>query len=346
MLNAVDKYLASDVHTPFFLVVGDENYIEVKNALNSRGFRAVNLSTYCGGDKRPDLGRLTDELSIYDVNHADNKFAVVGLGEYLALRGGQYAYNELSKLKDLNLRITKAVLLLRSITATVKKLIDEDRTRFDGRRVSFIGNSVSDITITFIPNTLDIPAHKGMKLLLTELENGASGNISVKSALQFEDSLLTVRTIKDAYDGVKHLVLALSLPRSCGNDEQWTELLRLISTTGSLDAVFNMHGLTDNLETMWNQYARGIGFVNWLYFVSLKMNLNRLSNSYLKYVLENTASFDSFTQNVLNAITAAMHTDRWFDKFYAERKILIEKFSDPEVAEFVTRNRKNPAESI
>lgn len=346
MLSAVDKYLTSDVHTPFFLVVGDENYIEVKNALDSKGFRVVNLSTYCGDDKRPDLGRLTDELSTSDVNHADSKVMVVGLGEYLALRGGQSAYNELLKLKDLNLRHTKAVLVLRSVTATVKKLVGEDRTRFDNRRVSFIGNGVSDITITFIPDTLEIPAHKGMKALLAELEKGASGSLSVKSALQFEDSLLTVRIIKDAYDGVKHLVLVLSLPRSCGNDEQWAEFLRMLSTAGSLDAVFSMHGLTGNLETGWNQYTRGIGFVNWLYFVSLKMNLNRLSNSYLKYVLENTASFDSFSQNVLDAITEVKHTDRRFDKFYAERKILIEKFSDPEVAEFVTRNRKNPAESI
>ncbi|HWQ71750.1 MAG TPA: BREX-4 system phosphatase PglZ [Desulfitobacteriaceae bacterium] len=346
MLSAVDKYLSSDVHTPFFLVAGDENYIEVKNALNSRGFRVVNLSTYCGDDKRPDLGRFIDELSTSDHNHADSKVVVVGLGEYLALRGGQSAYNELSKLKDLNLHHTKAMLLLRSVTATVKKLVDEDRTRFDSRRVSFIGNGVSDITITFIPDTLDIPARQGMKALLAELEKGKSGNISVKSALQFEDSLLSVRTIKDAYDGVKRLVLAFSLPRSCGNDEQWTELLRELSTAGSLDAVLNMYGLTGNLETMWNQYIHGSGFVNWLYFISLKTNLNRLSNSYLRYVLENTASFDSFSQNVLDAITTVKHTDRRFDKFYVERKILIEKFSDPEVAEFVARNRKNPAESI
>jgi hypothetical protein len=346
MLSAVDKYLTADVHKPFFLVVGDENYIEVKSALESRGFHVVKLSDHCGADKRPDLGGLTDELAISDGDHTDNKVMVVGLGEYLALRGGQFAYNELLKLKDSNLRDTKTVLLLRSVTATVKRLVGEDRTRFDNRRVSFIGNGISDITITFIPNTLDIPAHEGMKALLAELENGASGSVSVKSALQFEDSLLTVRTIKDAYDGVKHLVLAFSLPRSCGNDEQWTELLRLLYTYGGFDAVFNMHGLSGNLETWWNQYARGINFVHWLYFISLKTNLNRLSNSYLKYVLENTVSFDSFTQNVLDVITEIKHTDKRFDKFYAERKVLIEKFSDPEVAEFVTRNRKKPAESI
>jgi hypothetical protein len=54
MLRAVDDYLTSDVYTPFFLVTGDDCYIEVKNTLESKGFHTVNLSNYCGSfDKRP-----------------------------------------------------------------------------------------------------------------------------------------------------------------------------------------------------------------------------------------------------------------------------------------------------
>lgn len=348
MLHAVDQYLTSDVYTPFFLVVGDENYMEIKNALELRAFRVVSISACCvsGGDKRPDLGSLIDDLLNNKGGHDGGKVMVVGLGEYLALRGKQFAYNELLKWKDLPLGRTKAVLLLRGVTGIVKKLIDEDRTRFDRRRVGFIGNGVCEITLTIIANDLETASLQGMRSLLSEMENGASGMLSVNSALEFEDSLLPVRTIKDAYDGVKHMAAEFSLPRSYGSDEQWAELLQKLTAGGSMETVFHMHGLTGNFDSEWNQYACGNDFINWLYFIFLKMTSNKLSNSYLRYVLANTASFERFSHNVLNSIIEIKHTDSRFDTFYGERKNLIKQFSDIEVAEFVANNRKNPAESI
>ena len=347
MLTAVEKYLASDVNTPFFLVLGDDLYLEIKNSFTSGSTGIVNLSEYCGrDDKRPDLDKLANDLSSFEFNHTDNKVLVVGLGEYLALCGETFAYNELLRFKDLNLHQNKAVFLLRSITTIMKKLVEEDRTRFDDRRVCFIGNGISNISINLIKDTSDIPAHIGFKALLAELENGSRGCQSVKTTLEFENSLLNCKTIKGAYDGVKYFEPTFTLPRFIGNDEHWAELLNLLSNAGSLEAVLKNHGLNDNLEACWDKHVHGIGFVNWLYFVSLKLNMNRLSNNYLKFVLESTESFDSFSKSVLNAITELKHTDNRFDKFYAERKMLIEKFSEHEIAEFVANNRKNAVQGI
>ena len=41
-----------------------------------------------------------------------------------------------------------------------------------------------------------------------------------------------------------------------------------------------------------------------------------------------------------------LHTDKRFHKFYAERKALIAKFPESDIADFVIKNRKNTKESI
>jgi hypothetical protein len=145
---------------------------------------------------------------------------------------------------------------------------------------------------------------------------------------------------------MKLLVPEFSLPRSCGSDEQWSALLRALNSAESLDVVFKKYKLHDKLENKWNEFAHGSAFVNWLYFISLQLNTDKLTNSYLVYVLKKTISFESFTRNILDAIKEVKHTDGQFDNFYVERKKLLEKYSEPEMAEYVNRNRKNQAESI
>jgi hypothetical protein len=48
----------------------------------------------------------------------------------------------------------------------------------------------------------------------------------------------------------------------------------------------------------------------------------------------------------MNEIIDSLHTDKRFSEFYAERKVLVEKFPEPDIAEFVLNNRKDPSEGI
>ncbi|HYE67769.1 MAG TPA: BREX-4 system phosphatase PglZ, partial [Anaerovoracaceae bacterium] len=151
----------------------------------------------------------------------------------------------------------------------------------------------------------------------------------------------------NAYEGIKFTILGFGLPRSCGSDTQWSELLSELNQEGSsIDKIFDKYGYSENLET--NFYARisGSDFRNWLYFIAIMQKATTLKNTYLRFVAEKTSRFEDFRANVLNEIIDIPHTDKRYSEFYAERKILLEKFPESDIADFVINNRKDPSESI
>jgi hypothetical protein len=344
VFSTVEAYLASKVNHPFFLVVGDEKYVEIKDMLFESFGKFIRLSDCYDNnynDKRPNVDSLLSQIK-----RATENTAVVGFGEYLALCGQTTAKKYLSNLRDMVLPLSKSVFLFRGVYRIVKSFCDED-PRFDNRRVYFVGNGYTDIKVTFVSATLNVEAVKGFKPLLERLENGSGNRFTVKTNLIFDAPLINTRTINNAYDGVKHIIPSFSLPRESGSDDNWSKLLgELTDTNGNIDSVFDKYGLNNNPEFYFDFYVRGTDFKSWLHFVALKTKTNTLSNEYLKYVMQNTTAFGDFTHNVLNMITGIPITDNRFDKFYRDRNILIEKFTDPEVANYVIATRKKLKESL
>lgn len=345
-IEAVNKYLSSSVKSPYFLVVGDGQYKGVKDKLLELGFTFVKVSDYCGGDdKLPDIDSLLERLKTADVNASDNKLVVIGLGEYLALRGNNEATSILSQLKDLNIGSTKVVLLLRGVATQINDL--QTDPRFDSRRFCMLDKANCDLSFTLAVPSVGLSALPGIKALLIKLENGICGNFVVNTTVSLDKALFTVHKITNAYEGIKFTAHDFNLPRSCGSNMQWAELLKeLTQNGGSLDAVFEKNGFDSTLEADFYVRVAGLEYRNWLYFIALKSKSNTLSNSYLRFVLDNTNRFEDFKTNVLNAIIEVPHTDKRFCTFYAERKILVEKFPESDIADFVVNNRKNIAESI
>jgi hypothetical protein len=346
LLKAVNKYLSSNVKTPYFLAVGDGQYKDVKNKLSELEFTFVKVSKYCGGeDKLPDIDSLLECLQTADVNASNNRLAVIGLGEYLALRGNREASSILSQLRDLNIGCTKVILLLRGVVTQINDL--QADPRFDSRRFCILDKANCDLSLTLTAPSLGLSDTIGIKALLRKLENGICGNVVVNTTVSLDNALFTVHKITDAYEGIKLTLSAFNLPRSCGNDMQWAELLKeLKQSGGSLDAVFEKNGFGNTLEADFYFRAAGLEYRNWLYFIALKSKSDTLSNSYLRFVLDNTNRFEVFKTNVLNEIIEVPHTDKQFRTFYDERKILVEKFPESDIADFVVNNRKNTAESI
>jgi len=344
-IEAVDRYLFSSIKAPFFLVVGDEQYKDVLAKLKESGFNFIRVSDYCGSDDRlPDIDRLIERLRTTDVNANDNKLVVIGLGEYLALRGDNIAKSILSQLKDLNIG-SKKVILLRGVATQIRHL--QTDPRFDNRRFFVFDKANCDLSLTLVDSAIGQWGLPGVKALLMSLEDGLYGNVVVNTEINLDKALFTVHIINDAYDGVKSFVSGFNLPRSCGSNEQWAKLLEeLTQYNGSLDAVFEKNGFGSNLEADFYSRVAGIEYWNWLYFIALKSKSNTLSNNYLRFVLDNTDCFEDFKTNVLNAIIEVPHTDKRFCTFYAERKKLVEKFPESDIANYVVNNRKNVAESI
>jgi len=342
---AVNSYLLSKVNHPFFLVVGDEKYIETKNYLSDRFGKLTKVSDFCfaqNGDKRPNIDSLMTKIK----NSTENT-VVIGFGEYLALCGQSMAQNRLSSLRDAVLPMSKSIFLLRGVQGIIRGFYDSDPHRFDSRRVCFVGNAITDVEITFVDVALNLSANNGLRSLLERLENGDGTRFALKTSLIFDSPLLVVRTIYSAYDGVKTLIPSFTLSEECGNNEQWSDLLtELTNENGDIERVFVKYGFNNSPESYFDLYIRGEEYTNWLYFIALKLKLSAIYNDYLKYVLQNTVRFSDFASNILGKILEVHYGDRNFDRLYVDRKQLIEKFSEPEMASFVIETRKKPRESI
>lgn len=345
-IEAVNKYLSSNVNLPYFLVVGDGEYKSNKDKLLELGLTPVRVSDYCGdGDKLPNIDGLLEHLKTAFVNTGVKKLVVIGLGEYLALRGNGEAMSVMSQLKDLNIGDAKIVLLLRGVAAQINDL--QADPRFDNRRFCMLDKADCDLSFTLAVPPASLSTSPGIKALLIELENGICGDVVVNTKVSLDSALFTVHKISDAYGGIKYTSPGFNLPRSCGSDEQWAELwTELMQNRDSLEAVFEKNGLGGAIETDFCARVAGLEYRNWLYFIALKSKSDTLSNGYLRFVLVNTNRFEDFKTNALNAIIEVPHTDKRFGTFYDERKILVEKFPESDIADFVVNNRKNNVESI
>lgn len=347
-MDAVEKYLSnSSINAPFFLVVGDENYTSIKMALLEKGLKAVSVSDYCGNaDKRPNLDNLVGTFDFADIDSQshDKRIVVLGLGEYLALCGEDIAFTRLSKIGDMKVGNARVVLLLRGVSEIIHKLQSADPTRFDCRRVLFTENTETNANIVFVPANLKLPAVEGIKALIAELENGCV-SLSVKSNIVFENSLLVTSKINSAYDGIIHFCPTFSIDEASGDESQWTVFLNDLSkANGDIGVVFDEFG--SNPENNLTQWIRGSSYKNWLFFIALKLNEAKIESSYLRSVLQITTSFTDFKRNILDTIISIPHTDKSFDKLYLERKNLVEKLTESDVAAFVAENRIDLAESV
>lgn len=345
-IDLVKKYLTSSVKTPYFLFISDDQYKTAIDELSLLGLDFVQMSGFCGGDdKLPDVDGLLTHIEATDVNAKSKKFVVTGLGEYLALRGPDEASRTLSRLKDLNVGGAKVVLLLRGLASQIAGL--QADPRFDERRFSVIDKAGSDLSITLAAPSVGLPTLPGFKALLMELENGRCGNVVVNTAINLDKAIFTVHHISNAYDGIKFSTRGFVLARSCGSDTRWAELLtELNQSNGSLDEVFERHGLGNNLESDFYARVAGSDYRNWLYFICLKSRVDTLQNGYLRFVLGKTSRFEDFISNTLNAIIEIPYVDKRFSSFYRERKDLVKMFPESDVANFVVNNRKVISESI
>lgn len=345
-IDSVKKYLTSSVKTPYFLFVSDGQYAATMEEFSVLGLDFVPMSGFCSSDdKLPNIDGLFTYIEAADVNAKGKKFVVTGLGELLALRGNDEATRTLSRLKDFNAGGAKVVLLLRGLASQIVGL--QADPRFDSRRFSVVDKAECDLSFTLAAPSVGLSAVSGFKAMLAELENGWCGSIIVNTGINLDKAILTVHQISNAYEGIKFSTRGFVLARSCGSDDNWAKLLMELSQNkGSLDKVFEKHGLVNNLESDFYARLAGSDYRNWLYFICLKSKTETLQNGYLRFVLDKTNRFEDFVSSFLNAIIEIPHTDKRFPSFYWERKALVEKFPESDIADFVVNNRQIVSESI
>ncbi|MBR6632683.1 MAG: BREX-4 system phosphatase PglZ [Clostridia bacterium] len=344
----IENYLKTPQGLPFFCSVGDDEYCLFLENLKQAGLKLIRVSDFCSKeDKFPDLDEMIDYFRTADVDYRDNKYVVVGLGEYLALRGADEITTELNRLKTTTLGNARVVLLLRGISSYVTELAANDKKLTGQGRVYISSQPLTNLAATNVIHDVGMVPQKGIKWLLRNYEDGASGNVLFNSSRTFFASIIPVSIISGAYSALKYSIKDWSLPEQFGSDELWENLLKeLQKKEYSLNAVFERYGVEDDFEDDIYTKCSGEQFKNWLYFISLKVNPDRIQNSYLAWVAKETESWNNLKKNLLIFITNIKHSDRLFKKMYEERKKLLKEFPDSDIAVFIKENAIEPSEEI
>lgn len=344
----VQDYISAAKGLPFFYVVGDVDYCHVLEELKQADISIVRMSDFCPkDDKLPSVDELVDFFRTSDVDYRDNKFVVVGLGEYLALRGPTIADKELQRLKNTTIGNARAILLLRGVTAHATKIIRDDNKMVDQQRAFISANPITNVSITNVPDGGSLAEKNGVKYLLKTLEDGAVGNVYACSSLIFDNTLFPLSTLSGAYSVVKLLVEDFALDSEVGTEEQWQRLLKdLKKCSKDIKAVFDKNGIDERIADDLCLAVSGLEYRNWLVFLYFKLYAEQIQNSYLKRVVDETLSFEDFKTNLMVKITELSHKDQNFRQLYDDRKKLLKDFPEEDIAIFVRANGIDPEESI
>lgn len=348
LCREVQNYISTAKGLPFFYVVGDEDYSSVLEELKQADISVVRMSDFCfKDDKFPSVDELVDYFRTSDVDYRNNKFAVVGLGEYLAFRGPAIAYKELSRLKNTTLGNARAILLLRGVPIQAKRIIHDDNKIVDQQRAYISVNPLTNISITNIPEDIGLIAKSGVKHLLRALEDGASGNVYASTSLVLDNTLFSTSNLSGAYSVIKLLVEDFTLDSGLGTKEQWQQLLKDLNKCGKdIKTVFDKNGIDERIVDDLCLAVSGLEYRNWLVFLYFKLNANQVKNSYLKLVVDETLNFEDFKTNLMIKITEISHNHQYFRQLYDERKQLIKNFPEEDIAIFVKANEIDQTESI
>ena len=348
LCKEVQDYIASAKGLPFFYVVGDADYASALDELKQNGISVVRISDFCfKDDKFPSIDELIDNFRTSDVDYRDNKFVVVGLGEFLAIKGSAYADKELHRLKSTTLGSARVILLLRGVPNQAVHLIEEDSRMEAQKRAHIVADTVTQAAILNTAPESGMVKNIGIKHLIRAFEDGACESVATATSLDLSNSLLPVVSLFDAYAILKATINGFNLDKETGTNEQWSQLLKELKDVGNnMTTLFDKYGIDNGVSDNLHDAITGLEFKNWLAFVYCKWNQARISNSYLQYVVKKTLHFEDFKDNILTMITTFPHTDTRYRKMYDSRKRLVREFPDEDAAIFLKANEVDSEEAI
>ena len=345
-LNAIEAYFVSpQSHKPFYLVVGDEDYQEAVGALSNRATSVLRVSNYCRTpERKPNLGRLKDDLQTVDVSCEHNRVLVLGLGEYLALEGEDYAKSYLQSLKDFNLGAGKAVLLVRGVAEQVKSIVKGDKRLKESGRIAISADTYTAISLKLAAPELAIYENRGLKAIIQALEDGATGEICACTVMNFPHALLSVKRVKDAYEAIARQIRFRTVNKQCGTDNAWKKLLEELRGNGfKLNLVFEKHGMRNFQTAYLHDYLAKDEYEAWLCYLYLLLQKEEDVGQYLGLVLDSSCGLDEFKKNLIYSIATIRHTSPAYKTLYKERKRLLFQYTEAEMTPFVMENSSREA---
>ena len=320
-ISKIQKYFNGTSTYPLIIVLSSEEYKEVLEVYS--GVPKIKVSDYCvGEDKEPDTGELQ-----FAVKMCLNNNLLVGLGDYLASKTAS-AKKTLIPYKNLVLQNNARVVILLSahMYPVVKEIYNVDpraRTRIILPKTTPEIIAVDDNAFVY-----------GIKAYLEACERGENIG-TVKTGRNIQN--INVINPENAYDELKHKFPneINRLPKDAGTDIYWGELLE---NTNKLQQSLRQYLGTQNFEPLeytFYDHAKKNNYMAWLYFINLKLNAH--SNTYMGYVASKSETQSELFTVTKTAILDILTTDKRFESFCNQRKLLLKNCKDVDMADYIPK---------
>lgn len=179
--------------------------------------KVIRVSDFCSKEDRfPDYDSLIEHFRTLDVNYNDNRFVVVGLGESLALKGTEEAKRILRRIKSVTLGNARVVVLLRGVASCLRDIFVED-PRLVAKNLGYIDDDCSTCILIIDNRVIEEKKCVGIKNVISELEDGVTGNINSTLFIDLPNSLLPIKTIDNAYEALIRTFTKLKVSEESGH---------------------------------------------------------------------------------------------------------------------------------
>ena len=301
----IREYLGSNNVYPYFVSVnGSDEYGHLLDMFSS--LEKIRISDFCNVDAYPNLDSFIDDIAKAGLCEK----LILGVGEYITCGGD---LNILYRLKDFYSPNT--VVLCRGIRQELSNLNNIDR-KFNARRFCCVDSEL-DFSIIATNFTIDAQLCEGYQQFLSSLEDGASGNIYVKTSI----NVVPTRIIHSAYDAICEKNPYFRIPENCLNQEQWSEYYSNADISGSYE-------LSD-----------------WRTYLKFKLDLSSKS-SYLQAVVSSSPDYLSYKKNLFDLILAYSPDSKEYKDFYFQRKVLLKAEHDMEINSYLAKTKQREKDRI
>ena len=298
LIDRVRSYLGGkEGHQPLFALV--DSAAQYKALLEALSTSRMRVSDYCEDDAYPDIDRL-----LVDVAHTDHAVLLLGAGESVELGCPEMLF---ARLKDLN-PAHKVVVVCRGARMQFGRLVASD-AKFNRRRR--VGEaSVADYTLTRLAREVPYQgACGGFRSLIKTLEDGASGDLQVRSELP----LNVAREIASCYDLLKCQGKTGGVAQEALTEEQWRSYLE-------------------------DECLEGHRALSWRTYLRILLTEDDDCHPYLGYMAACASTYKAFNQLFTEGILGVSVLDPDFAELYDDRRTLLmsEQVAEDVMASFVS----------
>lgn len=325
--------------TGHFLLVNTENYDIYQEILQrleaDSSKKCIYISKNCLPNGLPDVDTVISNAS------DSGKYALIGLSQAQMLRSADALFSKLDEVLDYSIS-GYGIVLLDHCEQVLQKFMNRD-IRVKNRVALVEGESSPLPQIKIVKSTEECIGFKPLsnisRLLaylekMTDMKRQNHPTVTMVSTFpvdMFRNAVYSVTASAGIYEVLtqKYSDIAGATERIYGTDEQWHWLISKMAGKSSFSAlVCEAFGATANLSAhLLDVWESGDAKMKWLLWLSLK-SFGEANNHYLTIVLENCDNVDSFERHVYLDFVDVEVSHLEFDRYYAERKRLLEQFPE------------------